>query len=103
MPTEFFPNLIFGWAFLGCLAVIMAIASYSDLKFMVIPKATSVTGLLLGIVFNLSRGAWLGYEGKPTWHFSEPTVVIGAADGFLFALAGFALGFAIYFLLWILG
>jgi len=103
MPTAFFPNLIFAWVFLGCLAIIMATASYTDLKLTVIPKSVSVTGLILGIVFNLARGAWLGYQGNQVWNFRQPAPALGALDGALFALAGFALAFSVYFLLWILG
>src|SRR4029077_13443330 len=57
----------------------------------------------LGVTCNLVRGAWLGGLGRPTWTLGGSGAVIGALDGFLFALAGFAVGFTIFFLMWIAG
>jgi Flp pilus assembly protein protease CpaA len=103
MTSAFFPNLPFGWAFLGCLGIVMALASYLDLKSAIIPKQLSVTSLGLGLLMNVIRGAWLGSQGQRAWYFTTTSTLIGGLDGLLFALAGFLFAFALFFVLWILG
>jgi prepilin peptidase CpaA len=103
MP-QFFPHLIFGWTFFAVLVGITAVAAYIDWRRMAIPKWLSVPTLGLGVLFNVVRGAWMALEGYKVW-FLDPTesLALGALEGFLFALAGFAVGFGLFFLLWILG
>jgi prepilin peptidase CpaA len=103
MQSVFFPNLTFAWIFVACLFSILIAAAYSDLNRMVIPKSISLTGLALGICFNVARGAWLGSNTLATWVFTDATMSVGALDGLLFALAGFVFGFVLFFLLWMLG
>jgi Flp pilus assembly protein protease CpaA len=101
MPS-FFPNPEFGWVFFAALTALLGVAAYTDTRRLVIPKKISLTILGLGVLFNVVRGAWLGAEGKPGWAFDGGPFA-GAADGFLFALAGFVVGFGVFFLFWVMG
>jgi Flp pilus assembly protein protease CpaA len=50
------------------------------------------------------RGGWLAAEGKAIWLFeATDSVWLGALYGLLYALAGFAVAFAVMFLIWIFG
>jgi prepilin peptidase CpaA len=49
------------------------------------------------------RGAWLGGLDLEAWQLGKHGTWIGAADGLLFALAGFFVGFGIFFFMWIIG
>ena len=100
MPT-FFPNLPFGWLYYAVLIAFLLVAAYIDSRRMVVPKKLSLT-VLLGILFNLC-GSWMGELGLKVWLFEPSGVLMGAADGFLFTLAGFFTGFGIFFVLWIVG
>ena len=99
----FFPEPVFGWAYLGALLAILAAASCLDLRFMAVPKWLTVPALGLGLLFNVVRGAWLGSAGHPVWVLGDGGPALGGLDGLLFALAGFALGFVLFFLMWIVG
>ncbi len=103
MHAAFFPDPVFGWAFYVVLMALLAIAAYTDLRALVIPKQLTLTLLGLGLAVNLIRGAWLGATGAPVWLLGEGGSGLGALDGVLFSLAGFALGFAIFFVLWVMG
>src|SRR5437762_2166932 len=99
----FFPNPVFGWGFVGVLIAFLAVASYVDLRALIVPKWLTLPLAGLGLVANALRAAWLGAMGNQVWRLGDKGLWIGAVDGILFALAGFALGFALYFLMWILG
>ena len=101
--VRFFPDALFGWAFVLVLIAFLAVASWTDLKRMIVPKSVTIGTLILGIVFNAIRCAWLESEGFPSWVFANPSLGTGVVDGFLFAIAGFAVGFAIYFAFWFFG
>jgi prepilin peptidase CpaA len=103
MVSTFFPNLDFAWIFLGVLFTLLALASGTDLRRYVIPKWVTLTGLVLGASGNIVRGIWLGSDGQPVWILGENGALVGGLDGFLFALCGFASGFGLFFLMWILG
>jgi Flp pilus assembly protein protease CpaA len=103
MPVTFFPEPLFGWAYLAALLAILAAASCLDLRFMAVPKWLTVPALGLGLLFNVARGAWLGAVDQPAWALGAGGPVLGALDGLLFALAGFLVGFGLFFLMWILG
>lgn len=98
---DFFPDIAFGWAFYGVLMSLLIMASVIDFRGFTIPKKLSIACLVLGIVFNLGRGLWLGLQGKEVWKLSSGPV-LGALDGFLFSAAGFLFAFAIFFGLWFL-
>src|SRR5262245_56621526 len=103
MQTPFFPELAFGWAYVIILLGILTVASVLDLRTMRVPKWLTLTALPLGIVVNIVRGAWLASDGQAAWALEPNGWMLGALDGLLFALAGFAVGFVLFFLMWILG
>lgn len=103
MRQPFFPDPIFGWAFLLVMAGLLAVAAYVDWRTLRIPRWVSLALLGSGLVVNLVRGAWVGGQGAAVWILGGGSAWAGAADGLLFALAGFALGFVIFVVLWILG
>jgi prepilin peptidase CpaA len=103
MQTPFFPGPLFAWVFLGVLLSLLAAASYTDLGRMVVPKRVTLTALALGVIFNVVRGALLGGQGLSTWKLGDGSALLGACDGALFALAGFALGFVLFFTMWVFG
>jgi prepilin peptidase CpaA len=59
--------------------------------------------LALGVLFNVVRGALLGAGEKDLWILSGEGLFLGCLDGFLLALFGFLVGFALFFAMWILG
>src|SRR4051812_42097258 len=101
--TAFFPDLHFGWAFYAVLVLLTLVSAYVDWRWIVIPKWVSVSTLAAGVAFNLARGTWLGAAGESVWLFGPHGAAVGAVDGLAFALAGFAFGFAVFFLMWGLG
>lgn len=103
MANDFFPNLAF--AIVSALTLVgwLCVASYHDLKTLIVPKKITVSMLAAGLVMNVVRGAWLGAIDKPTWAFSSANPFLGAFDGFLFAFLGFLAGFTLFFVLWIFG
>jgi prepilin peptidase CpaA len=103
MHPTFFPDYLFGWAFYLTLVGFMALATFSDLRRMIIPKWISLTLLGLGLLFNVVRGAWLGSLGLPVWQLGVNGTLVGGVDGLLFALSGFALYFVLFTALWCAG
>lgn len=103
LMNAFFPDPYFAWAFYGVLVFFTVAACYTDLRWIVVPKGISVAALATGVIFNVVRGAWLGMEGSEAWKFGANGGFVGALDGLTFSLAGFALGFLLFFLLWIIG
>ncbi len=100
---DFFPDLAFGWAFYLVLVALLGVASVIDFRSFWIPKWLTVGCLTLGALFNMGRGLWLGLLEKPVWKLGvDPGPWLGTLDGFLFSLAGFATGFALFFALWFL-
>jgi prepilin peptidase CpaA len=81
----------------------LLVAAVVDLRRTVVPKWLTLPILGLGVVFNVARGAWLGALEEPVWALSANGPFLGALDGLLFALVGFLAGFAIFFVMWILG
>lgn len=102
MYQPFFPNPGFAWVFYLALVCLTILTSYTDLRHMVIPKSLTVSGLALGVVMNLVRGAWMGAEGQRVW-LLPPSVGNGLLDGLVFTLAGFLVAFAVMFFMYVLG
>src|SRR5437773_12339881 len=103
MFISFFPDPIFAWSFVAVLLGFLGVASYTDWRFLRVPKRLTLPALGLGVLFNLVRGVWLGAEGLETWALGENGAFVGALDSLLFSLVGFVLGFGLFFLMWILG
>jgi prepilin peptidase CpaA len=102
---HFFPDPVFGWTFYAVLLGFLAVATYTDVKSLIIPKALTLSMCGLGVVFSIVRGAWLGslYEASGTslvvWHFAR-SPFLGALDGLLCSLEGFAAALLVFFVLW---
>ena len=106
-PPSFFPDPVFGWGFYGLLLGFLAVASYTDLRWVKIPKWLTVTMLGVGVVVSMARGGWLGSvlagtEGARVWVLPA-SAGLGVLDGFLFAGAGFLASFAFFLVLFIFG
>jgi prepilin peptidase CpaA len=104
----FFPDPAFGWTFYLIVVGITVLAAAIDLRKTIVPKWLSLAMLALGLLFNVVRGAWMGLgypDGRvdKVWAFALNGPWIGGLDGFLFALSGFAAGFALFFVFWFLG
>ncbi len=69
------------WAAVGVL-IFVGMALYTDLKSRTIPNQITVTSFVLALVLHTYFGGWAG---------------------FLLSLSGFAVGFGILFLLWVIG
>jgi prepilin peptidase CpaA len=102
-PRPFFPDPAFAWTFYAVLVALLTVALYTDLRDALVPKALTVAMLALGVLFNVVRGAFQGAADKGLWTLASGNAWLGAADGLLFALAGFAVGFGLLFVMWALG
>src|SRR5262249_137668 len=104
MRHPFFPpEPVFAWAFCAVLVLLTGLACYTDLRRLTIPKSLTLTALALGLLMNLVRGAWLGATAEAVWTLGAHGGLVGALDALLFSLAGFAVGFGLFFLMWVLG
>ena len=98
-----FPNLAFAIAFVGILVAGLGYAAYVDWVTLKVPKWLTLGMLGCGVAINAIRGAWLGAEGHPTWILDADNAAVGALDGLLLAVAGFLVGFVVFFAFWIFG
>jgi Flp pilus assembly protein protease CpaA len=101
----FFPDPVFAWTFFLVLVALTTVAAYIDLRTLTIPKRLTFLTLALGVVFSIVRSAWLGTTegGENVLWFGAHGPWIGALDGLLYALVGVLFGFALFFIMWILG
>src|SRR3954453_23587605 len=103
MPWPLFPHLAFAWSFLAILLALLAAASYADSGAMKLPKALTLTAFALGVLFNVARGAWIGGQGQAVRALGAAGPWAGLVDGAMFAVAGALAGFALFFVMWIVG
>lgn len=103
MGGPFFPNLALALAFSGVLIALLTRAAWTDWKTLKVPKPLTVGLMAGGLALNTVRGVWLAADGHPVWAFDADHPLLGGIDGLLFGAAGFALGFALFFVLWIFG
>jgi prepilin peptidase CpaA len=103
MPRPFFPDPIFGWTFFAVLMVLAVLAAFADVRSAVVPKRLTLSMLALGIVFNAGRGLLVGQAHEKLWCLPGTGPVLGALDGLLLCLAGFGVGFGLFFLFWVVG
>lgn len=101
--ATFFPDFLFAWTFYLTLAAVTLIAAYIDWRTLIVPKPLVFATLVGGLVANAWRGAMLAQQGKAVAYLGPGGPAWGAIDGALFSLAGFAVGFALFFILWLLG
>ncbi|MGF1582526.1 MAG: prepilin peptidase [Gemmataceae bacterium] len=99
----FFPNIAFAWSFFAVISFLLMIAAFVDFRSMRIPHWITVTLLILGILINVVRGAWMGRQSLQTWVMQPDGLWLGAVDGLLFSLVGCVCSFAFFFTLWLLG
>jgi prepilin peptidase CpaA len=105
---HFFPDPVFGWTFYAVLLGFLAVATYTDVKSLIIPKALTLSMCGVGVVFSIVRGAWLGSllqasgSNLVVWHFAR-SPFLGAIDGLLCSLEGFAAALLVFFVLWRIG
>ncbi len=106
MPKDFFSHSVyFAWAFYLLVVGFTLIATYTDLRTVRIPKWLTLPGLALGVLLNVFLGAWVGPAGEargPFWLGEHQGGWRGGLDGLLFSLAGFATGFGLFLVMWIL-
>src|SRR5262245_41956530 len=95
MGPAFFPHPYFGWALVGALAVMLALACVADWSTLRIPKWISWTSLAMGLLFHLTRGAWLGANASGVWMFGANGAALGALDAVLFAFTGSVVAFVL--------
>lgn len=105
MPPQspFFPDPVFGWVFAVVLIGLTVAAAVTDTRKAIVPNRLTVATLAVGLLFNLVRAAWLGGQGQPLWVLHTGSAPLGALDGLLFALAGFAAAFGLMLVFWLLG
>jgi len=101
--TAFFPSAEFGIVFMAMLLAGLAVASWHDLKTLIVPKRVTISLAVAGLAMNAVRGGWLAALGQPGWAFDSTSWLGGGVDGFLFAGAGLLVGFTFFFVLWIFG
>lgn len=95
-----FPSLAFGIGFAVLLLGILSVASWVDIKEQRIPKKLTVGLFLAGLIISLVRGGWLGAKGESAWVLHWNTLIGGSFEGLLFSMSGAALGFVVFFPLW---
>ncbi|HZT82726.1 MAG TPA: A24 family peptidase [Gemmataceae bacterium] len=107
MPQPFFPPAAgLAWAFYAALVGILAAATWTDLRGLLIPKWITLPALGLGLVLNVALGAWLGADGEGHRGFCLGGLNswwLGALDRLLFSLAGFAAAFGLFLVMYLLG
>lgn len=98
-----FPNLAFGIGFACFILGVLTVASWVDIKTQKIPKKLTVLLFLAGLIVSVIRGGWLGALGESAWVLQWNSLVGGIFEGLLFAVSGAALGFVLFFPLWMTG
>ncbi len=98
-----FPGPISAWSFCTTLSAFLAVAAYTDQRHMLVPKWLTLPLLALGFLANLVRGAILGHQGHAVFCLEPSGWLTGGLDGLLFSLAGFAVAFSLFFVLFVLG
>jgi Flp pilus assembly protein protease CpaA len=101
--VQFFPSAVFGWSFVVVLLGLLAAAAWIDTKKLIVPKPLLLALIVCGVLMTVARGAMMGAAGVKTFKLADPTMATGMIDGVLFAAAGFAVGFGLFFLFWLLG
>lgn len=100
VSPPFFPDPAFGWLFYGLLVACCCWAVVTDLKSQRLPNYVTVPTFLLGLMMNLVRAIWLGVNGESGRFFGFEGLFGGLVEGIAFALAGFAVAFFFFALLW---
>jgi Flp pilus assembly protein protease CpaA len=102
-PVPFFPDATFGWVFYGMMLVFMAALVVTDLRIQRLPNAITIPMLLVGVVMNIVRVAWLGSKHANFEFLGMTGAVGGAVMGLMISLAGVCVAFALFVFLWQFG
>src|SRR6516165_11493729 len=103
MPKPFFPDaVVLAWAFYLALVSITLNATYTDLRYLLIPKWLTLPTVALGVVFNIVLGA-LTDGPRGSFLFGGEGGFLGALDGLLLSALGCATGFGLFLLMFVLG
>ena len=106
MPRPFFPESVaLAWTFYAVLVGITLIATYTDLRYLQIPKWLTLPALALGVLVNVVLGAMTdGPRGSEhPFLFGGAGGFLGALSGLLLALSGCAVGFGLFLVMFVLG
>jgi prepilin peptidase CpaA len=104
MPQPFFPNSVaLAWTFYLAVVGVTLVATYTDLRYLQIPKWLTIPALALGVLFNIALGALTTDPPRGSFLFGGDGGFVGALDGLLLALAGCVLGFGLFLVMYILG
>jgi prepilin peptidase CpaA len=106
MPQPFFPESVaLAWAFYAVLVGITLIATYTDLRYLQIPKWLTLPALASGVLVNVILGAITdGPRGSEhPFLFGGEGGFLGALDGLLLALSGCGIGFGLFLVMFVLG
>lgn len=102
MPKPFFPDAVaLAWAFYLALVSITLIATYTDLRYLQIPKWLTLPTIALGLVFNIVLGA-LTNGPRGSFLIGGEGGFLGALDGLLLSVLGCATGFGLFLLMFVL-
>jgi len=105
MPQPFFPNsVVLAWAFYLALVSVTLVATYTDLRFLQIPKWLTLPALASGLVFNVVLGAWTWTDPRRgSFLFGGEGGFAGALDGLLLSVLGSITGFGLFLIMFVLG
>jgi prepilin peptidase CpaA len=106
MPKPFFPDaVVLAWAFYLVLVSITLIATYTDLRYLLIPKWLTLPTVALGVLVNIILGAWSGgpADVRGSFLIHHEGGFLGALDGLLLSVLGCATGFGLFLLMFVLG
>ena len=105
MPRPFFPDsVVLAWAFYLALVGVTVVASYTDLRYLQIPKWLTMPALGLGVLLNILLGAWTWSETpRGSFWFGGQGGFTGALDGLMLSVTGCLTGFGLFFVMFVLG
>ena len=120
-------SVVFSWFYYILLIGLVLAACYNDVRSMTIPKWVTLPTFGLGIILNVVRNVWFvtgevlprnyiaaqlavfaDHPLSKLWwcadyFWAKPSMTVAALYGLLFALAGFAVGFGLFLVMYILG
>src|SRR6266851_1556362 len=105
MPQPFFPDsVVLAWVFYLALVSVTVIASYTDLRYLQIPKWLTMPALALGVLLNIVLGAVTsGDYVRGSFLFGGEGGFTGALDGLVLAILGCLTGFGLFLVMFVLG
>jgi prepilin peptidase CpaA len=103
MPRPFFPHsLVLAWAFYVVLVSITLIATYTDLRYLRIPKWLTLPTVVSGVLVNVLLGALTTDEPRGSFLIGGEGGFLGALDGLLLSVCGFLTGLGLFLVMFVL-